>query len=63
VICPACGAEQQGRLVLAEILVEAGYGDDARVAVDRAREAAARKGSTVLVARADELLVALRQLP
>ena len=51
--------QQEIRLRNGEILVAAGRNGDARSALERAREVAERKGSTVLVERADELLAEL----
>ena len=51
--------QQEIRLRNGEILVAAGRDGDARSALAHAREVAARKGSTVLVAHADELLAEL----
>jgi class 3 adenylate cyclase/tetratricopeptide (TPR) repeat protein len=53
--------QQDIRLSHAEILSAAGRLDEARVELGRAREVALRKGSTVLVAKADELLAGLPQ--
>jgi tetratricopeptide (TPR) repeat protein len=51
---------QQGtRLSHAEILLAAGRAGEARAEILRAREVAERKGSTAVVARADELLAGL----
>ena len=44
------------RMSHAEVRLSAGRRDEARTALERARTVAARKGSTVLVARADELI-------
>ncbi len=44
------------RLSQGEILLAAGSFDEARAALERARDLSTRKGSTVLVARANELL-------
>jgi hypothetical protein len=51
--------QQELRLSRAELLLEIGPVDDARAALAATREVAERKGSTVCVARVDELLGAL----
>ena len=51
--------QQDARMSRADILLAAGRRDEARTALAWAREAAARKGSTVLVERADRLTAAL----
>jgi class 3 adenylate cyclase/tetratricopeptide (TPR) repeat protein len=51
--------QQDLRLCHAEILIAAGRRDEARLALGRAGEVAARKGSTALVARVDELREAI----
>ena len=55
--------QQQIRLHNAEILVAAARNGEARFALEQAREVAARKGSTVLIVRADELLAELDARP
>jgi class 3 adenylate cyclase/tetratricopeptide (TPR) repeat protein len=51
---------QQGiRLCHAEILLAAGRPDEARTEILRGREVAERKGSTAVIAKADELLASL----
>jgi tetratricopeptide (TPR) repeat protein len=50
--------QQAGRLAYGEILLAAGRLDEARAELLRAREVGARKGSTALVAKVDELLEA-----
>ena len=51
--------QQDTRLHCGEILLAAGRLDAARTMLERAREVAARKGSTAVVATADELLAGL----
>ena len=51
--------QQDARMSRADILLAAGRRDEARTALAWAREAAARKGSTVLVERADRLTAGL----
>jgi class 3 adenylate cyclase len=53
--------QQAFRLAHGEILIAAGALDEARVEIHRARDVAARKGSTVVIAQADELLAGLAQ--
>ena len=55
--------QQEIRLRNGEILVAAGRTGEARAALEHAREVAERKGSTVLVAQADELLAELDARP
>jgi class 3 adenylate cyclase/tetratricopeptide (TPR) repeat protein len=50
---------QEFRLAHGEILAAAGHLDEARAEILRGREAAKRKGSTVVIAKADELLAGL----
>jgi tetratricopeptide (TPR) repeat protein len=53
--------QQEIRVSHGEILIAAGCLDEARAEILRGREVAERKGSTVVVAKADELLASLPQ--